>query len=81
MRFGVDQAAGIRYFIDEHPRPDGAGHCTGSGRLLYPSQDRPDDGKAYWTVLSDDPLTLTPSLLCPACGDHGWVSRGAWVPS
>lgn len=81
MRFAIDRERGIRSFIDEHPRPDGAGQCSGSGRMLYAGQVRPADGAPYWTVVSDEPLTLTPSLLCPACGDHGWVKDGRWVPA
>lgn len=72
---------GIRSFVDEHPRPDGAGPCSGAGRVLNPGQARPADGKAYWTIESEEPLTLSPSLLCTACGDHGWVRDGAWAPS
>ena len=32
-----------------------------------------------WTVESYDPLTLSPSLLCRACGDHGYIRGGRWV--
>lgn len=34
-----------------------------------------------WTVESWDPLTLSPSLLCRACGDHGFIRGGRWVPA
>ena len=34
---------------------------------------------AAWTVEQDDPLTLSPSVLCRACGDHGFVRGGKWV--
>ena len=30
-------------------------------------------------VLQDEPLTLSPSLLCRACGDHGFIREGKWV--
>ena len=30
-------------------------------------------------LLSEEPLTITPSLVCPECGDHGWIRDGAWV--
>jgi hypothetical protein len=36
-------------------------------------------GIISWEVLQDDPLTLSPSLLCRACGDHGYVRDGRWV--
>lgn len=73
------QSDGVRHFVDEHPRPDGAGSCAGSGRILNSGQPRTNDGRAYWTIESEEPLTLSPSLLCTACGDHGWVRDGVWV--
>lgn len=33
---------------------------------------------AEWQVLSVEPLTLSPSLLC-SCGNHGWIREGKWV--
>jgi hypothetical protein len=36
---------------------------------------------ARWQVKSMDPLTLAPSLLCRACGDHGSIRDGKWVPA
>ena len=38
--------------------------------------DRP-----VWQVQSWEPLTLSPSLLCPLCGDHGFIREGRWVPA
>jgi hypothetical protein len=72
-------ASGIRSFIDEHPRRDTGVQCAGSGRLLEVGQANPNDGRAYWTIIHESPLTLTPSLLCTACGDHGWINDGKWV--
>lgn len=34
---------------------------------------------ATWTLEQVDPPTLSPSLLCRACGDHGFVRAGRWV--
>jgi len=36
---------------------------------------------ACWSVDSWDPLTLSPSLLCTRCGDHGFIRGGKWVPA
>jgi hypothetical protein len=36
----------------------------------------PDHG---WDVLSTEPLTLSPSLLCRLCGSHGFIRDGKWV--
>lgn len=33
----------------------------------------------HHVLLSDDPLTIEPSVLCPAgCGDHGYIRGGVW---
>src|SRR5690348_15915346 len=34
---------------------------------------------AAWNVVSDSPLTLSPSIECRVCGDHGFVRGGKWV--
>lgn len=34
---------------------------------------------ATWQVEQAEPLTLSPSLLCRSCGDHGFVRQGRWV--
>ena len=26
-----------------------------------------------------EPLTITPSILCPDCGTHGFITNGRWV--
>lgn len=38
-------------------------------------------GGSGWTVVSKDPLTISPSILCPACGTHGFIRAGKWVPA
>lgn len=31
-------------------------------------------------LISDDPLHIEPSILCPVgCGDHGWIRDDKWV--
>lgn len=32
-----------------------------------------------WDVLSMEPLTLSPSLLCRLCGSHGFIRDSKWV--
>ena len=64
----------------EHKRPDGS-DCNGwipfKGRA-WANSFLPVEITA-WTVEQDDPLTLSPSVLCRACGDHGFVRGGKWV--
>lgn len=33
---------------------------------------------AAHTMVSEDPLTLTPSIICHQCGLHGWIRDGRW---
>lgn len=37
--------------------------------------------RALWQLQSEDPLTITPSLLCGRCGDHGFITEGRWMPA
>lgn len=32
-----------------------------------------------WTVVSEDPLTIQPSISKPDCGCHGFITNGEWV--
>lgn len=32
-------------------------------------------------VEQEDPLTVSPSILCPDCGLHGFIQHGRWVPA
>lgn len=61
---------GIEY---RHPTPDGK-VCNG----YVPVKAFCSSG---WDVLSEKPLTLSPSLLCRVCGHHGFIRNGAWVPA
>lgn len=36
--------------------------------------------EAKWQLESIEPLTISPSLLCP-CGHHGFIRQGRWVPA
>jgi hypothetical protein len=38
-----------------------------------------DNRITTWEVVSESPLTLSPSVLCRICGDHGFVRDGKWV--
>lgn len=32
-----------------------------------------------WKVEKANPLTLSPSILCRTCGNHGYIREGKWV--
>lgn len=34
---------------------------------------------AGWALLSSEPLTLSPSILCYRCQTHGYIRDGAWM--
>jgi hypothetical protein len=62
---------GVHY---EHPRPDGAGQCSGYVSVKPAWSDG-------WDMVSESPLTLSPSLACRVCGHHGFIRDGKWVPA
>lgn len=35
--------------------------------------------RPMWKVEQEEPLTLSPSILCLQCGDHGFIREGRWV--
>lgn len=64
--------------IVKHNRPDGT-PCVGSA-VTFDTAPEPciRDPRAVWHLESWEPLTLSPSLLCRACGDHGFIRQGHW---
>jgi len=65
---------GLFGLIWYHQRPDNAKTC--SGCLSWDAADA-----NHWDLISLEPLTLSPSLLCNACGAHGFIREGKWVPA
>ena len=35
---------------------------------------------SLWKLDKEEPLTLTPSLICKGCGLHGYLKEGMWAP-
>ena len=35
----------------------------------------------FWHLVSVEPLTLEPSLLCTVCKVHGYIREGRWIPA
>lgn len=54
----------------------GDGLCGGLVRIADTG-----DGKPVWKVEQDDPLTLSPSIVCSCKGQHGFVRDGKYVPA
>ena len=61
-----------------HLKSDGS-LCRGAVHFDLPVLQGVFAKGAKWQVLSWEPLTLAPSLLCGACGDHGFIREGKWV--
>jgi hypothetical protein len=77
-------------FIVEHDNPKSpTGRCQGFCYVDTPETARIiPDGRHRWQVLSWEPLTLAPSILCKSrnpdgteCGSHGYIRDGRWVPA
>lgn len=68
------EIAGIEY---THLSPKDGTACMG----WVPFAGREHGSDAGWKVESEDPLTLSPSLLCRICGHHGFIRAGKWVPA
>ena len=64
--------------IVSHVRPDGE-RCWSGITFRGEVATRIGPADAMWDVVSLDPLTLSPSLLCRLCGDHGFIRSGRWV--
>ncbi len=70
------ETAGI---TDWHKKADGT-WCSGWVAFRGSKWERGfTQGITAWDVLQRDPLTLSPSLLCRTCGDHGFIREGKWV--
>lgn len=55
--------------------------CASFATFDGPAQRETAPTQPKWTLESLDPLTLSPSLLCRDCGDHGFIRDGRWVPA
>ena len=65
-------AEGFLHVIQAHRNPAGA-WCY--GHVSTNPADNP-----HWTLLSEEPLTLSPSLQCRSCPNHGHIVNGRWEP-
>jgi hypothetical protein len=75
-------------YIETHPRKgDPERECRGFLYIDAEAAKKADMGRTgdnahpVWEVKQEDPLTLTPSIECLECGNHGYVTAGKWVPA
>lgn len=81
LRYADGVLGGVEY---RHPIPDGASSVNPLKRVGYCSGYVNIKGRPFaerWDLVSLEPLTLAPSLLCTACGHHGHIVNGKWVPA
>ncbi len=62
---------GVAYW---HPKPEDPSQACEGYISFKPAWE---DG---WDLISEDPLTVSPSLLCKVCGHHGFIQQGRWIP-
>lgn len=77
--YGVDRRVGGTVM---HPPVEGK--CNGQGWVAFADRAWAKNFAGSptfqaWTVESEEPLTLSPSIVCRACGDHGHIRDGKWV--
>jgi len=65
--------------IIDHPNLKTGETCSAAITFAGDVQKRIAPNATTWDVQSWDPLTLSPSLLCRQCGDHGFIRSGRWV--
>ena len=62
--------------------PPVEGKCGGDGFISFEGRSWAQTFEGAidtWKVENDEPITLSPSILCRACGDHGFIRDGKWV--
>lgn len=63
-------------FMFKHPRRDNGAACEGGVKTCGLCA-----GPAWSLEGASDALTLSPSIHCLACGEHGFVRDGKWIPA
>ena len=61
-----------------HRSPKTGECCTGGFAWRVPDVSAFPNDQATWSLVSFEPLTLSPSLLCLDCGAHGFIENGGW---
>ena len=72
----ISQDGRLVAFIDEHIDQRTGFDCAGG---LVTLRNSPGQNRPTWTMFSEEPVTLSPSLLCTQCGAHGFVRDGKWT--
>lgn len=62
-----------------HSRSDNGDECNSGINFDLPAMRQVFPNDSRWQVENWEPLTLSPSILCLRCGDHGFIRDGKWV--
>lgn len=67
-----------------HRAPPGSSGALGDGMCsctVWFDRDRAPSGRPIWQVQGaiDDRVTMTPSVACGSCPDHGFITGGRWA--
>lgn len=86
--FSEDDVIGA---TERHPRAKDVEWANGKvdkagepcdGMMYFDVPELPPPWKPIaWKVESWDPLTISPSVLCTLCGNHGFIREGKWIPA
>lgn len=55
-------------------------HGEGGIHVYHEGMDKIFKGP-FWTLVKEDPLTITPSIHRLSCDCHGHITEGKWVPA
>lgn len=72
-----DERVGL---LESHSGPDGE-ECSGYVTFDLPKAREVEPEGPFWRVESWEPLTISPSVLCRQCGNHGFIRDGNWIPA
>jgi hypothetical protein len=63
-----------------HPLAEPGKYCIGMVNFETPDIEKIFGPNSHrWKVESMEPLTLSPSIFCRQCNDHGFIREGKWV--
>ena len=66
---------------DYHRRKSDGAWCRGWVMFNGSSLGKQFNNQGGWDVTQREPLTISPSMVCRSCGDHGFIQNGKWVPA
>lgn len=78
IEFFIGSGGTEQGILESHPRPDTGERCFGA--VFWDRSGATQPGPT-WRLISREPLTLEPSILCRLCGNHGFIREGKWVPA